>query len=645
MDLKQQVTSLVRRGELAQARLLLERVLDQGQRDPEVLILLATLHGMTCEYDKAKLLARQAIAITPDNADAHYCLGNALRSLGDTGGALSNYQAALQAVPGHVQALLGIGVICADLNRYDEAQGYLRAALRQQPGNPFIHSNIGATYLKMGNPEAAIESFCTAIKIAPVYDAAHANLGRAYERVCRYQDAIASYREAMRIRPGNHEILTSLGNIFNDRGMPRNAEQCYRKAAALEPCSSRYLCNLGNFLAGRGLLEEAEAIFGKAQSCSPDSEDPVAGIADIYIKRGDYNKALGLLQPLIRRGSVNVNVVLGFAKVCDYADCIDAAIEALERVMNTEGLSVMQRRLLFFSLGRLYDRLGVYAKAMSLYCEGNRLKSVRFDTRSWVKNTDVLISFFSSTRCATLPLAGRRSELPVFIVGMPRSGTTLVEQVLASHPSVYGAGELDDIAGAVASLADYPECLNGLSRAELDRMADGYLEKLRALAPGCVRITDKMPSNYQHMGFIANLFPGARFIHCTRNPLDTCLSIYFQDFVGRHDYAYDMRHIGLVFREYRRLMSHWKKVLKVPVLEVSYEDMVGDFDRVSRRIVTFCGLDWDDECSRFSGNRRIVLTSSAQQVRQSLYSSSIGRHANYQGYLAPLNKALRAEVG
>jgi hypothetical protein len=242
-----------------------------------------------------------------------------------------------------------------------------------------------------------------------------------------------------------------------------------------------------------------------------------------------------------------------------------------------------------------------------------------------------------------MPRARVQSDRPIFIVGMVRSGTSLVEQILASHPAVYGAGELPDVTEITRALPGllgtddrYPEFLPILNQEAVDSMACRYLDRLNQIAPGAMRVTDKMPGNFMYLGLIELLFPGARIIHCMRDPVDTCLSAYFQDFSNNHPYAYDLSNLGAFYRGYLKLMAHWRKVLHLPLLEVRYEDLVADQERISRTLIEFCGLEWDSRCMQFHDSRRFVETASHDQVNRPLCHHSIARWKNYERHLAPL---------
>jgi len=321
----------------------------------------------------------------------------------------------------------------------------------------------------------------------------------------------------------------------------------------------------------------------------------------------------------------------------------------MEKMLAEEQLTIVSRKSLLFSLGYLADKLGRYEAAFAWYRQGNELKAMRYDgpaSRKWFDN---LMLNFSPERMAALPKASIPTSLPVFILGMPRSGTSLVEQILASHPQVYGAGELDLVKETAVALpktlhtgVPYPFCLQALHQEAVEELSRQYQESLLRLAGDrpVVHVTDKMPHNFMQVGLIRLLFPEAPIIHCRRDPLDNCLSIYFQDFSGLHPYSYNLGDLGHYYCLYERLMAHWSDTLGITMFEVGYEEMVADHEAMSRKIIDHCGLAWDNRCLEFHKTNRLVNTASYQQVREPIYKKSAGRWQNYAKHLQPLIESL-----
>jgi hypothetical protein len=298
-----------------------------------------------------------------------------------------------------------------------------------------------------------------------------------------------------------------------------------------------------------------------------------------------------------------------------------------------------------FALAALHDEAGDRDRAFARAGEANRLKRAVFDPDGYGALIDRLVAAFDRSAMTRYPRAAHHDERPVFVVGMPRSGTSLVEQILASHPAVHGAGELTEIGLLALSTARegraYPESVAGLDRRALTAIADAYRGRLDELAPGAARVVDKMWQNVEYLGFIALLFPAARIIYCRRDPADVGLSCYFQHFFGQGvPFAYDLAHIGRYCREQARAMAHWREVLELPLLEVEYERLVAEPDAEIRRLVDFAGLPWDPACLRFHETERVVRTASHAQVRRPMYRSAVGRHRAYARFLEPLYRAL-----
>lgn len=325
----------------------------------------------------------------------------------------------------------------------------------------------------------------------------------------------------------------------------------------------------------------------------------------------------------------------------------DRFVSLVEQQASRSDLSDVDRCFLGFAAGKIFNDIKDYEKAFSFYEMGNRFKKASFEIDQFRKEIDRVISFFTSDMIQRLSAAGSSSKVPVFIVGMPRTGTTLIEQILSSHPEVHGAGELPDIASIAGTMkqhaiqkTDYPEYIAHLPEQVFSGFADAYLNRLRTFNHSAVRIIDKMPGNYLYLGLIAIMFPKAKIIHSQRHPLDTCLSCYFQRFRRGHDYSFDLTNLGLYCREYERLMQHWNAVLPVTPFELQYSDLVENQETVSRKLIDYIGVDWDDCCLNFHDNSRPVTTASNWQVRRPMNRSGLDRWKNYDSHLGALREAL-----
>jgi hypothetical protein len=314
--------------------------------------------------------------------------------------------------------------------------------------------------------------------------------------------------------------------------------------------------------------------------------------------------------------------------------------------------------VLQYGLAQVFDARGQYGRAADLarlanehYLETARRRGSPYSPEEHRQYVDQLIAAFSPAHFARVRGWGLETDVPVFVVGLPRSGTSLVEQILASHPRVHGAGELTDMRSAYRSLpalvgkhAPGVECVAALSRETVRLLASGYLDRVRRLAPDAARIVDKMPDNYLMLGLIATLFPRARLIHVRRDLRDVGLSCWLTHF--KHiRWACDLAHIGTRAREYLRLMEHWRRALPVPMLEIDYEEVVADLEGSARKLVAWCGLEWDPACLAFHRTKRVVRTASMTQVREPLYARSVGRWRHYREVLGPLLQLLPPQPG
>ena len=323
----------------------------------------------------------------------------------------------------------------------------------------------------------------------------------------------------------------------------------------------------------------------------------------------------------------------------------DACVKNAEQLLATAAMDDDDRSKLHQGLGKYYDRQRCFDQAFGHFSAAKdvlRKHSGEFDAQALAGFFDALIESFSAGHFASARHGGSSNQRPVFIVGMPRSGTTLTEQILASHPSVFGAGELKGIPEIVKALQPgYPQCVASMDARQLQGLALSYERSLEGVAPAAaIRVTDKLPVNFMHLGLIATLFPNARVIHCRRDPIDTALSCFIELFKLKRDFTTDIRNIGQYYLQYERLMAHWSKVLPLPLHEQRYEALVADPEAGSRELIASCGLPWDDACLNFQGVARAITTPSRWQVRQPIYSTSIGRWRNYERQLEPLRRLL-----
>lgn len=549
--------------------------------------------------------------------------------------------------PGDSESWTALAMVNGELGDYREAERCCRRALQVAPRRGHAHYVLGKSLKALGDAEQAIAHFEQALALKAGGAELYNDLGNALLQAGRPQQALSNYNQALCLRPQYARALFNLGHVRQLLGQPDEAEACYRRVLDLEPGNAQIHYMLAVLLTVGGRLEEALDHYREVLRLEPDNLDAVAGIATVHEKRGEHEAAYDRLRPHLP-DTANPGIAITYGDLAPRYGRHKEAADFIERVLNGEPAPSRGHACgLHFKLADLYDALGRYEQAFHHYEQGNRLREAAFDPAAHVAAIDTLIEAYTEEGLSQAPRASVASERPVFIVGMPRSGTSLVEQILASHGQVHGAGELYDIERLVLRLPTLPEKhipepqrVKTLTVGELDTLAGVYLDHLEAIADRAPRVTDKMPYNFLHLGLLSLLFPGARVIHCVRDPLDTCLSCYFQNFIYGNSHTFDLEQLGLYYRQYERLMAHWKQVVDLPVLDVRYEDLVTDPEAVSRTLVAFCDLPWDPACLRFHENPRVVNTASYDQVRRPVYTGSVGRWRRYEAFIGPLREAL-----
>ena len=526
--------------------------------------------------------------------------------------------------------------------RQSDAIAALLKAVRLAPDNPRAYYNLGVGCLKGNRTREAIASLQRAISLQADFAPAHFHLGVALQDQGHDEDAIAAFRKAIALGANQREAHARLGDLLLARSDAAGAADAYRRASGASAAGRMY--------AARALLAEekyaeAEVAIKRALALDRGNGEAEWVLGNILVIQGRFDEAIPHLDRAIELAPQAVGAYTSRLMARRLTEAERPLIERMVSVLKAVPLADIFRMKLEYALGKGFDDLGDYATAIEHFDAANRLdkRLASYDherQRAWM---DVLIARYTPDYFARHAGLGVEDEAPIFIVGMPRSGTTLVEQIVSSHPLVAGAGELTF--WLTRGEAWEQNGAHELDAATVQGLADDYRAELRRIGPEAVRITDKLPYNFMWIGLIHSVFPRARIIHCRRNPLDTCLSIYFTQFLTRMHFANDRSDLVHEYRQYERLMAHWRTVLPLDrFLEVDYETLVADREAGTRRLIAFCGLDWDQACLRPEDNRRIVRTASVWQARQPVYRSSIGRWRNYEPWLGELRELLPAEA-
>lgn len=464
----------------------------------------------------------------------------------------------------------------------------------------------------------------------------------------KLDQAFQHYISALHRNPKNPDALFRVGISFWYHGKQEQALHHLQQAIAHRPDFSGAHENLGQILMEMGQINAALHHARIAVQLAPAHPEPAISFAMVLEANRQIEAAVQIVQPLLDGGYHSPRLALLYARLSTSLKTQDRALQLIDRAMVNLPTVHREAASLQFMAARLLDSLGDFDRAFAAAQRANAMRQSHFDPNGIERFIDDAIAFFTPQRLAQLQRATHGSKAPVFIVGMPRSGTTLVEQILSSHPCIHGGGELTWIWQITEVLAmrcereghPLPGGFADLQAADMDGLARQYLSAITALSPQSTRITDKYPANFFHLGFISLLFSEARIIHCTRDPMDTCLSCYMSDFASGNLFSFDLGNLGSYYRQYARMMDHWKSVLHVPILDVCYEEVVNDLEGQARRLLQFLQVDWDDRCLRFHENSRFVSTLSNQQVRQPIYKSSVGRWRQYQHHLGPLQASL-----
>ena len=634
-------------GDLAGAERHYRSVLSQDPGNGEALNLLGVVAMQSGRPADAVGLVGRAVQRDSRRPEFHYNLGMAYIGLRSRDEAIKCFRQAAALRPDYAEALLNLGNLLLNAGELDEAEACYRKAAKAAPDNPMVHNNLGSLFLARKAPEQAVTCFRKALNLKPDFAEAHNGLGSALYMRGQFDEAIGSFRAALGCNPGHAEVCNNLGNLYFDQDRLGDAETFLRRAIELKPDYTQAHLTLARVFIEQEDFETALEIHDGLLASSPASDQAWAGKANALDRMGRTQDAYDIVRNFAGDGPPPVDMMPLYANLASREHCQAEAAAEIEDMLVKSGQSDEQKRALHFTLGKLYDELGRFDEAFAHYEAGNRLRPSSFDPEKWQKYIERVIAFFSAERLAELPRADNISELPVFIVGMPRSGTSLVEQILSCHAKVHSAGELRDIGRLAIGLGlGFGKTDHGarsspnLDQESVNAAANRYLDRLGKQAGDATRLTDKMPLNFQHLGLIALLFPRARIIHCVRDPMDICLSCYFQNFSARNDFSFDLDYAGLYYRQYERLMAHWRKVLDLPMLEVRYEEHVAAPERICREMLDFLELDWDPACLQFHESRRFTKTKSKDQVRKPIYTSSSGRWRNYERHLVPLLEAL-----
>ncbi len=603
-------------GHLADAEQGYRAVLDADPRHVHALNLLGVLCIGSGRAAEAATLIQAALQEDDEDAEPHANLALALKDLGRLDEAAQALERSLARSPHNPVALNNLGNVHAERQRLDEAVSCFRAALRVDPDHGPALVNLSAALLARGQWVGAQAAAERARELDPMGAAPNSALGDLWLKRGRHDAAATCFRQALRADPGHADARLGLSAALKELGEVQAAEDLLRQQVAEAPGHAAAWNSLGVLFEQRGDKEGAAAAFRRALAASPRYANAYYQLAQL--------ESEALREP---------------------------ELQALRALYREPGLHDGLRAPLAFALACVHERAGEHPRALEYLHVGQAIKAREnpYDDERVLEYHRRLASAFPDSLAAPdAPCAATAAgPQPLFVLGMPRSGTSLAEQVLACHPQVAGAGEMslmEDTVNEASRRAGlpFPECMARLDAAALSRLGDHYRSRLLARASAARWVVDKTPMNFQYVGLIARLLPHARIVYCVREPMDNCLSIYKLPFESEHAYAHDLRSLGRYWRHHESLMAHWAAVVPGRLLTLRYEDMVADLGAQVQRLVEFLGLPPEQEMLHFHRTRRLVKTPSASQVRRPLYGSSVQLWRRYGEGLAPLAEALGA---
>ena len=581
---------------------------------------LGIVHFDKREFDKAAEAYRKAIGINEEYAEAHNNLGNALRAENDIDGAVLEYERAIELKEEYAEAYNNMATALRDLQRTEEAEFSYRRAVMIKPDYFEALNNLANLLVMEKRYEEALRVLGDTLRSYPTEVSTLVTTARAQMEWGNFDLAEKAVDLALKEKPDSVEALCVKGLIYNDTDRMAEAVKFFEQALAIDAESMEALNMYGVTLKSLGRMDEARDAFMRALQKNPKSVGAYSNLIDLE----DFTKD----NPM-------------FA----------AMHEILDKAEDPEADRYMA---LHFALGKAYDDAKEYETALKHFSVGARLKraQLKYEEKDSFTFFNEIRETFDEDYFKNLPFTGNPSTVPVFIVGMPRSGSTLTEQIIASHPKVFGAGEIKQLSASLAAIRSrfpniprFPVMAKKMKVTQYQTVADHYLKAVTTMSGNAIRVTDKLLTNYYFLGMLYTLFPNAKVIHTMRNPVDTCLSSYTKLYKDDMPHSYDLKELGRYYNKYLQLMEHWRAVLpKGFMLETQYEDVVADKEGKARQIIEFLGLEWNDACLNFHETDRPVKTASVSQVRKPIYNTSVERWRRYGDGLQPLIEALAAGV-
>ena len=606
--------------------------LNKNEIPPQQQLKVLLDHFQAGRYTESENLAKSLTENFPRHPFSWKVLGAVLGQTGRSTDSLVIFQKTVKLFPEDAEAHSNLGNTLKLLGRLEEAENSYNKAIKLNYEYTPAHYNLGVTLSQLGRSSEAAESYKKAIKLKNDFIEAHYNLGITFKSLGRLKDAENSYKKAIELSPNFAEAHYNLGNMYKDLNEIDKAQTCYIKAIELKPNFAKAHSNFGNTLKTLGKLKDAENSYKKAIELSPNFAEAHFNLGVTYTEFGKLEEA-----------GIHLTKAIEFKP--DYADAHrhltlikkfdsqDKQYLEMQQLYHSEDISDENLCYINFGLAKACEDLNNYEQAFKHYHEGNELRKKQ---SNYDRNVDIEI--FNQIKSSYERILGESKKfdklsinhLPIFIVGMPRSGTTLVEQIISSHPSVTGAGELSYINDLGVLIA---RGLSKIDHKSLLKFRNSYLDKIHNIANGNFFITDKMPQNFLFIGLITSVFPEAKIIHVKRNPQAVCWANYKQYFTKDIGYSHTLEDIVNYYKLYENLMDYWSKFLDKKIYNLDYDKLTINQELETRQVIEYLGLKWDEKFLSPHENKRIVSTASNVQIREKIYQGSSDQWKKYEPFL------------